>query len=185
MKKHLVTICAVSLILICVPSVLHATQLRYQSPQQLGQQSSLVVQGKVADIRSYWNDKHTKIFTETLIQVDQTHKGQAAGVVKIIQLGGIVGNVKVSVAGALQWRPGEEVLLFLDAYGPDNYQVSGFSQGKFNIERDPQTGEPFIKRPALEGTGIQGAPSKDGAVMTSRIEPVPLNKFIDRALNRR
>jgi hypothetical protein len=185
MNKHVSTICYVLLILICAAPVLHATQIRYQSPQQLGQQSSLVVQGKVADVRSYWNDKHTKIFTETLIQVDQTHKGQAAGVVKIIQLGGIVGNVKVSMAGALQWRPGEEVLLFLERYGPDNYQVSGFSQGKFIVERDPSTGEPFIERPALEGTEIQGAPSKNGAVMTSRIEPVSLQKFIDRALNRR
>lgn len=185
MKKRVFIICVVMLVLSGVASILHATQILYRSPQQLGQQSSLVVQGKVADSRSYWNEKHTKILTETSIQVEQTHKGRAAGVVTIIQLGGVVGNVKVSVAGALQWNPGEEVLLFLERYGPDNYRVSGFSQGKFNVERDPDTGEPFIKRPALEGTEIQGAPAKDGVSMTSRVEPVPLQTFVDHALNRR
>jgi hypothetical protein len=134
-----------------------ATQILYQSPQQLGEQSSLVVRGKVTSTRSFWNDQRTKVFTETHIAVDETYKGGDVATLRVVQLGGVVDNIRVTVSGALQWTPGEEVLLFVEPYRADAYQVSGFSQGKFNVKRDPQTGKAFIQRPALEGVEIMGA----------------------------
>jgi hypothetical protein len=162
-----------------------ATQIIHRTPQQLGQQSSLVIQGKVTGVRSYWNDKRTKIYTETTVQVDQTYKGTNPGTVRVLQLGGIVGKVKVAVAGALQWKMDEEVVLFLEQATADAYQVSGFSQGKFNVERDPETGQAFLRRPALEGAEVLGAPPDEKELPTSRTTRMPLEQFIDDALNRR
>jgi hypothetical protein len=167
-----------------ITSVAMATQIVYRTPKQMGEQSSLVVHGKVASVRSFWNEKRTKIFTETFVQVDETYKGANPGTVRIIQLGGTVGKIKVTVAGALQWQPGEEVLLFLEEATPDAYHVSGFSQGKFNVERDPVTGEAFVRRPALEGAEVMGAPPSDDPMATTRVVEVPLTQFIDDALNR-
>ena len=181
---YAVMLVAFVLVLVLAPFAV-ATQIIYRTPQQMGQQSSLVVQGTVTSVRSYWNDKRTKIYTETLVQVDQAYKGPNPGTVRVVQLGGTVGNVKVAVAGALQWRPGEEVVLFLEQATTDAYQVSGFSQGKFNLERDPITGEAFVRRPALEGAEVLGAPSVDQHVSASRTVNVPLAQFIDDALNRR
>ncbi|MEE9271364.1 MAG: hypothetical protein V3V49_14010 [Candidatus Krumholzibacteria bacterium] len=76
MKPHTVVL-AMSLLMFCVAgSFSEATQVLHRSPQQLGQQSSLVVRGTVAGVRSFWNDKHTKFFTETEITVDQSYKGE-------------------------------------------------------------------------------------------------------------
>jgi hypothetical protein len=159
-----------------------ATQVMYLSPRQLGEQSELVVQGRVIDVRSYWNDQRTKVFTTTRIAVDETYKGRRSGTVDLVQLGGVVGNVKVTVHGALQWREGEEVLLFLESPGGGMYQVSGFSQGKFNVKRNPATGEAFISRPELAGTELLGAPSVEAS---SRVDDVPVGRFVNQALGRR
>jgi hypothetical protein len=160
----------------------YATQLIYRSPKQMGDEAALVATGKVTGVRSYWNDKQTKIFTETTIQIDQAYKGTASQTVRIIQMGGVVGTVRMHVHGALGWRPGEEVLLFLDAYDADRYRVSGFSQGKFGVERDPVTGEAFVTRPMLDGTEVLGAPAKRGGV-PGQPERVPLDQFINNALH--
>lgn len=176
---------AAFVLVLATPNFASATQIVYRTPQQMGQTSSLVVQGEVTSVRSYWNDKRTKIFTETEVQVDQAYKGLNPGTVRVVQLGGTVGNVCVTVAGALHWKPGEEVLLFLEQATSDAYQVSGFSQGKFNIERDPITGEAFVKRPALEDVEILLAPQTDQQVPAPGNVNMPLKRFIDNALNLR
>ena len=185
MKSHTV-ILAMSLLMLCLAASLsEATQVLQRSPQQLGQQSSLVVRGKVTGVRSYWNDKHTKIFTEAALSVDQSYKGAPPATVRILQLGGVVDNVKVTVAGALQWRPDEEVVLFLEPYANGAYQVSGFSQGKFNVVRDPRTKQPYIERPSLDGVELVGGATPDALRRASRVERMPLERFINQALGRK
>ena len=157
-----------------------ATQVLYRTPQQLGGQSDLVVRGRVERSESYWNEKHTKIFTRTSIAVDEAYKGIAPATVDVIQLGGIVGSMKVTVHGALTWRAGDEVLLFTEPYNAESYRVSGFSQGKFAIERNPETGEPFIRAPRMEGVQLLGAPP-DRETETS-VVGVPLEEFVSHAL---
>lgn len=159
----------------------HATQIMYSSPEQLGRQAELVVHGRVVSVESYWNDKRTKIFTSARVAVDDTYKGAAQPVVEIVQLGGTVDNVRVNVSGSLIWKAGEEVVLFLEPYN-GQYAVSGFSQGKFNVTRDPVTGKPFVRRPALKGVQIQGAPSSDGTTQSLEMEELPLETFVNRAL---
>ncbi len=124
-------------------SIVDATQVVSLTPRQLGEQSELVVRGKVVDVRSFWNDKRTKIYTTTRIAVDESYKGSGSGMVDLLQMGGVVDDVKVTVHGALEWRTGEEVLLFLESPDGRSFQVSGFSQGKFNIKRNTRTGEAF------------------------------------------
>jgi hypothetical protein len=160
-----------------------STQIIYRSPNQMGLESPLVVQGKVSSVQSFWNEKQTKIFTETVIEIEQTFKGQNRRSARILQLGGVVDNVRMTVHGALSWKPGEEVLLFLEEYDSDRFRVAGFSQGKFNIERDPATGDPFVSRPALEGSEVLGAPGKEHAVPATRPVRVPLQQFVNEALD--
>jgi hypothetical protein len=165
-------------VLIALTASAQATQIIYRSPQQMGEESVLVVQGKVTGVRSFWNDAHTKIFTETQVAVDRSFKGAAGGTVSVVQLGGTVGHVRMNVEGALAWRPGEEVLLFLESFpGGGRYMVYGLSQGKYGIQRDDR-GRPYVSRAALAGVEMPDAPG-GGRPETER---VPLNTFIDRAL---
>jgi len=167
-------------VLIALTAFAQATQIIYRSPQQMGEESALVVQGKVTGVRSYWNDSHTKIFTETQVAVDRSYKGGAGAEVSVVQLGGIVGHVQMKVEGALAWRTGEDVLLFLEPFSDERYMVYGLSQGKYQIERD-ERGRPFVSRGAFEGVEMLGEPGD----RTSGKERVSLDTFIDKALGGR
>jgi hypothetical protein len=143
----------------------------------MGEESALVVQGRVTGVRSYWNDSQTKIFTETTVDVERSYKGAAGGAVSVVQLGGVVGHVQMKVEGALAWSPGEEVLLFLEPFNGGRYMVYGLSQGKYEIQRD-ERGRPFVSRAALEGIETLEAPDN----VKPGTDRVPLDRFIDRAL---
>ena len=185
MTRILGVSCVIVLLMTAAVSIVWATEIEYVSPRQMGDESALVVRGKVASVRSFWNDAHTKIFTETVIQVDETYKGQGAGEVRVVQMGGVVDNMQMHVYGALSWHPGEEVLLCLDRLDVDRYRVAGFSQGKFHIERDPATGEPFIRRPAEEGAEVVGAaPERDEGPPPASAR-VPLGEFVKYTLGQK
>jgi len=167
-----------------------ATQVLYRTPRQLGTESRLVVRGEVIGVRSYWNETRTKIFTAARVSVDETYKGSGASTIDVVQLGGVVGSVKVTVHGALSWREGEDVVLFLEPYdgpsaGTETFQVSGFSQGKFSVQKDPRTGKSFVSRPETSGAELVGAPSAGSPEPSSRIENLSIEQFIDEALGRR
>jgi hypothetical protein len=151
----------------------------------MGEESALVVLGTVSSVRSFWNEAHTKVLTETVVRVDETYKGEAMGTVSVLQLGGVVDHMRVHVHGAPAWSRGEEVLLFLDRMDGTNYRVAGFSQGKFNVERDPLTGEAFVKRPALDGGEVVGAPPADERVVGTGPVRMPLDEFVKQALGRK
>jgi hypothetical protein len=171
---------AVVLALTLVAPVSRATQVLYRSPQQLGTESALVVSGEVAGVRSYWNESHTKIFTEASISVSDTYKGAAGRSIRVVQLGGVVGHVRMTVHGALSWSPGEEVLLFLEPSAGGAWRVSGFFQGKYDIVRD-EGGRPFVKNAPGESK-VVGSASAEGRLRRSG--PVALGEFVDRALGR-
>lgn len=158
-----------------------ATQILYRTPRQLGTDAQVVVDGRVTGVRSYWNDTHTKIITEATVAVAGTYKGTAPSAVTVVQLGGVVGNVRQTVHGALQWRPGEEVLLFLEDALPGTYQVAGFSQGKYHIERDDR-GRPYVRQASPDGAELV---SPGGAPRAAQPAEVALDTFLDQALGRK
>ena len=175
---RIIAVTVAALVSMAGPSA--ATQVLYQTIEEMGTKSAVVVQGTVASVQSYWNDNHTKIFTETTIVVDETYKGDAGQTVQVLQLGGTVGNVRVTAHGALQWTPGEEVVLFLEPFRDGKFQIAGFSQGKFNIVRDSRTDEVFVMRLALEGEQLIGVPENDDEA--AGLLKLPLDRFIYRAL---
>ncbi len=185
MKRITLALAILTVSTLAIVSQAHATQVIFRSPSQMGSDAALVVQGTGSGVRSYWNQTHSKIFTEATIAVSATHKGQDQGIVSVTQLGGVVGNVQMSVGGSLQWSNGEEVLLFLERYDSGSYQVFGFSQGKFEVERNLDTGEAFVRRPNVAESGIAGAPAADDVRPSSVPVRVKLDDFLDDALGRR
>ena len=80
---------------------------------------------------------------------------------------------------------GEEVLLFLDRIDTGDFRVTGFSQGKFEIERDPVSGEAFVKRPMIEGAEVLGVQSQMDGDPSVHPKRAPLDQFINDALGRK
>ncbi len=161
-----------------------ATQIIQVSPQEIAKSSTLVVDGKVSGSRSYWNADHSKIFTETTVAVNSTHKGANASTVRVMTLGGVVGNVRQTAHGALAWKRGEEVLLFLEPAGttqPGAFQVTGFSQGKYEIQRDEKTGRKFVRQ-AMPDDLSGSTPSATSGKTSSQSEKVTLDQFLGQVL---
>jgi hypothetical protein len=180
MNRNLIRWLATGFAVVAVNSF--ATQVIQRTPQQLAQESQLVVDGKVSSVRSYWNDDHSRIFTEAVVTVGSTYKGGASPSVRVVQLGGVVGNVRMTAHGALQWKKGEEVLLFLEPSEPGAFQVAGFSQGMYLIERDPRTGKAFVKHALPPDTHEGSAPAPDVQESAQPAERVTLEQFIDSVL---
>jgi hypothetical protein len=157
-----------------------ATQIIPLSPQEVAKSSTLVVDGKVSSVRSYWNADHTKIITETTVDVNATHKGANASLVRVVQLGGVVGNVRQTVYGTLAWSRGEEVLLFLEPAGapaPGAYQITGFSQGKYDIQRDAKTGRAYVSQ-ALPADVNHAPSTTSGKTTAPQNGKVTLDQFL-------
>jgi hypothetical protein len=170
------------LLLALWPATGQATQIERRTPRQLGEQAEVVVRGHVESSESFWNEKHTKVFTRTRIVVDETYKGDPGPAVDVIQLGGVIDNLRVTVHGAPQWRVGQEVLLFAEPYDEIDYRVSGFCQGKFRVMRDELTGEAYIQTPPAGGVEVLGAPATGGRAAAPDHWGTPLDEFVGRAL---
>lgn len=113
------------------------TTLVRLSLEQLSQAASAVVRGRVLSQESRWNAEHTRIITLTTVVVEQSLKGPSPSTVLIEQPGGAVGNIHVRVAGAVQFHPQTEYVLFLEpAVESSRYRVVGMIQGAFKIYRE-------------------------------------------------
>jgi hypothetical protein len=169
--------------MIALSASAHAATVLYASPQELGAESEIVILGRVESSESGWDDSRTKIITRTRIAVDETYKGNPPAAIDVVQLGGTVGTLRVTAHGAPVWKVGEEVLLFAEPHDAVHFRVSGYTQGKFGIERDPRTGEAFVRAPRMDGILLLGAPAESG--MDARLEAgVPLEEFIQHALGK-
>ncbi len=137
---------AAALLALCLASATWATTLQHVDTRDLTLGSSDIVIGVVENSRSYWNDARTRIFTDVTLRVDQTLKGPAASRITLTQLGGEVDGARYSIPGCPAFHPGEEALFFLWRDPRGRAQVNGLAQGKFDIRRDPVTGERLIQR---------------------------------------
>jgi hypothetical protein len=160
----------------CFPTLASATQVQYQSIEIMGATAQRIVRSTVTEVRPYWNESQTRILTETTIKISEDYKGAGSDRVLLVQFGGVVDGVRMTVAGALSWNPGEEVVLFLEESLPGHHRVSGFSQGKYAVQRDPATGEAFVSQAGLGATELSGAPPEE---LRSRM---PLGELLNRAL---
>jgi len=167
---------ALFVLVLTVPVAASATQVQYLPVETLGSESPVVVRGKVTGVRSYWNDARTRILTETTVRVSDRYKGAPAGELKIVQMGGELDGVRMTVAGSLEWVQGEDVVLFLQDSLPGRYRVAGFSQGKFGVQTDPDTGEEFVEQAGFSDVEMVGAAR---GIAPARLS---LDRLIARAL---
>ncbi|HKW57970.1 MAG TPA: hypothetical protein VJN42_11500 [Candidatus Acidoferrum sp.] len=118
--------------------VANATTLARLKLEDLALESTAVARLRCLGARSQW--EQGEIWTETQFEVVQREKGSLPEMVTVRLLGGRVGHLWSRVEEVPQFRPGEEVYLFLWSSEGQAYSVLGWSQGTFRIARDAQTG---------------------------------------------
>ncbi len=139
---------------LCAPTA-HGTQVVHLDTRALTLGSSDIVIGQVETVTPRWNAARTRIVTDVTLAVSQSLKGETRRIV-LTQLGGTVGDVRMTVPGCPVFTPGEEALLFVWRDRQGRAQVNGLAQGKFEIRRDPATGERMVQR-AAPGLAVRDA----------------------------
>lgn len=143
-----------------------ATTLVRMSLEQLSQASSVVARGQVVSQVSAWNTEHTRIFTFTTVRIEQIYKGEPASIVVIQQLGGVVGDTQVRVAGTAFLRPWRDYVFFLEPAGSTSrFLLVGMDQGAHPVYRDPLTDQERVALPLGHLYSMRQAGSGRGSLI--------------------
>ncbi|MGA9770240.1 MAG: putative Ig domain-containing protein [Blastocatellia bacterium] len=145
-----------------------------------------IVRAKVLSVSSSL-DPQDQIYTYITLRVREVLKGHITDHrIVIKERGGQVGFQGTTIFGAPEFRPGEEVLLYLDTRNDGSLRVHQMFLGKFTIVADPQTGRRLVVRdgPDANVVVLNAQPHADhlrGAI-TDRMELSAYTRMIKRRL---
>ena len=135
-----------------------ASLLTTMSLRELVASSDQIVVAKVISVGAAWNSSHSKILSTIDVDIEQTWKGEPASRISLVQPGGAVGDIEMTVGGMPGFAPGEHALLFLRGHARP--QVVGMSQGKRTLERDSQSGRWLLHAPDMTCVVERGTDAK-------------------------
>jgi len=116
----------------------------YQSRiKNLSENSDIILEGKVTQKKSNWNENKTRIFTEVTLQVDEYLKGNKVNKSIVVTTpGGEVGEVGELYTHMPRFNNDENVLVFIKEDKKDkSYKVLNGEDGKMTLYNDKLTGE--------------------------------------------
>jgi hypothetical protein len=117
------------------------------SLDQMSDQSSAIVHGKVVASRMEWNSTHTSIVTIYTVKASRYLKGGLGDTFELTELGGQVGNLSMNADGVPRFTAGEEVVLFVWTDGIYHLnQAIGFEQGVFRVRTEAASGMKYVNR---------------------------------------
>ena len=122
-----------------------ATRLERMSVAKMTQNAQLVVRAQCLANSVAWDGG--EIWTVTSSEVEDSRKGAPTGAaqqVTVRLLGGSVGNLTPAVSGVSRFRPGEEVILFLQPTTRGDFSIVSWVQGTFRIHRDTRSGAEIV-----------------------------------------
>jgi hypothetical protein len=143
---------AVFAALLGVASFAQASLLRAMSVAELVSHSDTIVVGTVVAVHAAWDAQHRKILSTIEVEVQESWKGPASDShrVTIVQPGGSVGEIEMTVQGMPSFAVGESSLVFLR--GQHRFQVVGMSQGKRSLAWDSVGKRWLVESP--DATGV-------------------------------
>lgn len=135
-----------ALMLFALAAPAAASQIRSLNLEQLADRADRIFSGRVMAVQVGVDTDLGQVVTTTTFRIDRGLKGDLPGRITIRTLGGQVsGHPRArgnrAVRGMPQFRPGEEVVLFL--YGDSQVGLTspvGFGQGLFSIVEDGKSG---------------------------------------------
>ncbi|HEY2458464.1 MAG TPA: hypothetical protein VGI13_14265 [Candidatus Acidoferrum sp.] len=91
-----------------------------------------------------------EIYTDTSFEVLEREKGYLPTYIVVRQPGGKLDHLHSHVEGTPEFRPGEELILFLWGSPGKPFSVLGWSQGTFRIRKDTRSGGELITQDSSE-----------------------------------
>ena len=120
---------------VCILGITASAVTTPQSTEQLVENSSDVIRGRVISQISKWDETHVLIYTAVTIEITEIVLGSATkgATILVYVPGGIVSDTGLKVEHAPEFKDGEDVILFLTEL--DNlYSVTSWEMGKFTVE---------------------------------------------------
>src|ERR1044071_1302947 len=132
--------------LLCASQIASATSVIIPPDDDLIIGARAIVRAKVLSVSSSF-DEQNRIYTYITLRVREVIKGRITDRrIVIKEPGGQVGDQGSTIFGAPEFRPGEEVLLYLDTWNDGSLRVHQMFLGKFTVIADPQTGRRLVVR---------------------------------------
>ena len=100
------------LALVILPQAV-ATSVPSLTFNELTDRSEVIVAGRITRSWSDWDSERKFIWTHYELSVSSVHKGAARIAVTVSEPGGVVGGRGMSIAGSVEYSPGDQVAVFL------------------------------------------------------------------------
>lgn len=127
-------------------AAVHATTLRRMTLDEMTATASVVA--RVRCISNQVRAEQGEIWTFTSFETVETLKGAAPAQFHVRLIGGRLGSLKSTVDGVPRFRPGEELILFLEpspaGARANDWTVVSWVQGTFRVGRDPASGRESV-----------------------------------------
>ena len=112
-----------------------ATQIPAFSLKAIADRADRVVHGHVESVETI-KGGDGRLRTRVEVVVEETWKGVSEPRAQVVQGSGVLGERWVRVVGEPEFRPGEEVVLFLVKTPTGEWVVAPLAQGKFSVTRN-------------------------------------------------
>jgi hypothetical protein len=146
MRRHLL---AVFFIVLLAASA-DATTVVPLSFEQLVNESSSVIYGRVSDVRAQWTTDRRFIESVVTVEILRGMKGSARETIAFTVPGGQVGRYMNVIPGAPSFAAGDLAVFFLTSQGPRLPVTTGLTQGIYRVQRDSTSGEMVVMPPVVE-----------------------------------
>jgi hypothetical protein len=137
-------------------STIQASLLRLMSLPELVATADQIVVARVVSSSAAWDASHRKIVSTFAVDVDERWKGSGEKHLVIVQPGGTVGDIEMTVYGMPSFVQGERSLLFLQ--DTSRLQVVGMAQGKRPLHWDVAS-EQWLVGPADNSHSVELGPN--------------------------
>jgi hypothetical protein len=145
-RKFLWAILIAGLVLIAI--VANATTLIHLQFQELVADSSAIARAHCLGVEVQM--ERGEIWTDTRFRVVESEKDNLPPTIVVRQLGGKLQNLQSRVDGSPEFRPGEEVYLFLVGRPDGKFNLVGWSQGTFRIRQNVRTKKETVTQDSAE-----------------------------------
>jgi hypothetical protein len=126
---------------------LSATTIPRLSFEQLIDQSEVIASGRVTDSWAAWDPERKYIWTHYRLSVTEVVRGTGVSTLEFAEPGGAIGDASMIVGGAIGYKTGESVVIFLSRMPNGYLRTAGWSQGKYNLDSNGR----------LHGAALTGA----------------------------
>lgn len=161
---------------ILAPAVARASIVMALDLPDLVRQADHIALVDVVSQRSAWDSRHERIISTVELAVVERWKGAAkpgaaSDHITVVQPGGTVGDLTMTVTGLSTFSPGERALVFLRG-ASTNAQVLGMSQGKRPVRYEAASQKWLVHAPDLRQTSLVKQPIQTPTSGAAGLQPV-------------